>query len=216
MKQTVKVVVIDDHPLMAQATKQLLEQIENVIVVSIANDGASGFEQVKQHQPDLVFLDYHLPDDLGTTIAERIKGQFPHVHVVIFTGIDISDLMNRFLEIKISGIISKETSEASIKHMIPIIMDNHIVLPQVLFNKIKLSSIRPSQEVSLTDEEILMMTMVVKGSTQEQIADHIHASKRSVDNYLRKIYEKYSVKTRIQAVEQFLQSKYYADLNRGE
>jgi DNA-binding NarL/FixJ family response regulator len=58
--------------------------------------------------------------------------------------------------------------------------------------------------------------MLVRGATHEQIANEIYVSKRSVDNYLKKIYEKLEVKSKVQAIEKFVQSKYYTDSIRGD
>ncbi|MNI32492.1 putative transcriptional regulatory protein NarL [compost metagenome] len=209
MNQQIKVLVVDDHPLMAQATKQLLEQIEGIEVVDIANDGRKCIELVDLYQPDMVFLDYQLPDLVGTDIAEIVKNKYPNIHIVIFTGVDVSAFVNNLLELQVSGIISKGTRHTSIKNMIACILDNHIVLPRSILQKIKVLPNYSSHEVILTDDEIQIMKMIVQGATLEQVAEAIHTSKRSVDNYQRKIYDKYGVKTRGQAIEQFVQSRYY-------
>lgn len=209
MNTVTRVIVVDDHPLMAQATKQLLEQIEGIEVLDVANDGRRCIELVDQLQPDMIFLDYQLPDLVGTDIAEIVKGKYPHIHIVIFTGVDVSAFVNNLLEHQVSGIISKGTRHTSIKNMIACILENHIVLPRSILQKIKVLPNYSSQEVHLTEDEILIMKMIVQGATLEQVADAIHTSKRSVDNYQRKIYEKFGVKTRGQAIEKFVQSRYY-------
>jgi DNA-binding NarL/FixJ family response regulator len=71
-------------------------------------------------------------------------------------------------------------------------------------------------ELALTQDEVLIMSMLVSGATHEQIANEIYVSKRSVDNYLKKIYDKLEVKSKVQAIEKFVQSKYYLDAYRGE
>lgn len=59
----------------------------------------------------------------------------------------------------------------------------------------------------LTTEEIFMMEMLVKGATHEQLAEQIHTSKRTVDNYLRKIYGKLDAKSKVEALEKFIKSR---------
>jgi two-component system competent response regulator ComA len=209
MKKTIKAVVADDHPLMAQATKQLLEQMDGIQVVDIALDGKSCLELVEKHQPSLVFLDYQLPDQVGTDVAAQIKSLYPEIHVVIFTGVDVSTLAEVFLDLQVSGVISKGTRHAAIQNMIGCILENYVVLPRSVLQVLK-GSVTPPVTV-LTDDEIIIMKMIVKGSTLEQIAIQIHTSKRSVDNYQRKIYGKLGVKTRAEAIEAFIRSKYYIE-----
>ncbi|MFC5401636.1 response regulator [Cohnella soli] len=206
-----KAIVVDDHPLMAQATKRLLEQIEEIEVIGVAHDGRKSLELVEEHEPDWVFLDFQLPDQSGMQVTEQIKSMYPHVRVVIFTGVDVSDLVYKLLELRVSGIISKDTSESAFRHMVACIQENHIVLPQDVFYKIKLFPAGSSDVALLTEEEIRMMTLMVQGSTYEQIADTIHVSKRSVDNYLKRIYDKLGVQNRNQAIEKFVQSRHHSE-----
>jgi two-component system competent response regulator ComA len=216
MKQVVRALVVDDHPLMAEATKLLLEQIEGIEVIGIAVDGRMCMELVESHLPELIFLDYQLPDQTGTEIAAQIKIKYPQIHIVIFTGVDVSALINKFIELQVSGVISKGTRHAIIKNIIGCILDNHMVFPRSSFNKLKLYPKLFPENTELTKEEITIMNLIVKGATLDQIAVQIHTSKRSIDNYQRKIYEKFGVKTRVEAIGKFLQSEYYQDAAGGK
>jgi two-component system competent response regulator ComA len=210
MMKVVKAIVVDDHPLMAQATKELLEEIEGIEVIDVARDGQRCLELVEQHHPDLVFLDYQLPDRVGTEVAAQIKSMYPEIHIVIFTGVDVSALMEVFLELQVSAVISKGTRHVTIQHMIGCILENYVVMPRPVLQALK-GNVSTSASV-LTEEEVLIMTLIIRGTTLEQIAAQIHISKRSVDNYQRKIYGKLGVKTRVEAIEAFVRSKYYTDI----
>lgn len=207
--KSVKAIVVDDHPLMAQATRYMLERMERIEVVGVAHDGQTCLALAEAKQPDLVMLDYQLPDQLGTQIVEGLKQIVPQAHVVIFTGMDIVDLIQPLLELRVSGIIPKETSETTLKYMIACILDDQMVLPREVFYKMKLAAATGTDLSNLTEEEVLIMSMMVKGATYEHIAETIHVSKRSIDNYLRKIYDKMEVQNRIQAIERFVQSRFY-------
>lgn len=219
MKRPVRAIVVDDHPVVAQATKLILEQIDDVSVIGVAANGQSALELVEQHQPDLLFLDYHLPDMYGSEVAERAQRRSPGTHVVIFTGIDVAEMYNHFIEIGVSGIISKEAGETTIRNMVRCIMDGHTMVPLSIYRQMKMSGKqRPAgpELVDLSPDEIQIMTLLVKGATHEQIADQIHVSKRSVDNYLKKIYDKMDVPSRIQAIEKFVRSPLYTELQEKE
>lgn len=205
--ETVKALVVDDHPLFAQATKNLLEEIENVEVVGIASSAKQCMELLAKFQPHFIFLDYRLPDQTGTEVAQQIQKLYPNIHIVIFTGIDTSDLFNNFIGLKVSGILSKESGARTIKNMVNCILDNHTMLPISLFRNMRLGTERIGESDPLTKEEILMMNMLVKGLTHEQIAEQIHMSRRTIDNYLKKVYGKLGAKSKIEAVEKFVQRK---------
>lgn len=216
MNGTMTVFIVDDHPVMANATKTILERVEGVQVIGTAGSGAACLEFVAIHRPELVFLDYHLPDQFGSSVAKQLKELYPDIRIVIFTGIDVAEMYNHLLEIGVSGIISKESGENAIQNMVRCMMDHCTVLPLSLFSKMRLVTGLTAQEVVLTNDEVRIMSLLVKGATHEQIANEIYVSKRSVDNYLKKIYDKLGVKTKVQALEQFVQSKYYTESNRGE
>ncbi|MEK3719148.1 response regulator transcription factor [Paenibacillus sp. FSL H8-0034] len=209
------ILIVDDHPVMAKATQTILEQIEHIRVIGIAASGKSCLEMTTLHKPDMIMLDYNLPDQFGSSVAKQIKELSPNTHIVIFTGIDVSDLYNHLIELGVSGIISKESSERVIQNMIRCIMDDFTMIPLSLYRGMRLMKSLPTQEVLLTKDEIQIMTLVVKGATQEQVANEIFVSKRSVDNYLKKIYAKLGVKSRVQAMEKFIQSSYYTDSDKN-
>jgi len=207
----VKALIVEDHPLMANATKYILEQVDRIVVVGTAYSGQQAVEMADEFEPDIVFLDYHLPDDFGSRVAVRLKEKFPYMHIVIFTGIDVSEVYNQLLEIGISGIMSKEASEQTIRNLINCILDNYTMVPLAMYRQMRIGGETPILEVVLTDDEVTIMSMIVKGATHDVIAEQIHASRRSVDNYVRRIYEKFGVKNRVQAIERFVKSKYYSE-----
>lgn len=213
--KTFKTIIVDDHPVVARATRHILEQIEGIVIVGIAGNGEGCLTLVEEHQPDLLFLDYHLPDHYGSIVAERVKRISPHTHIVIFTGIDVADMYNHLIEIGVSGILSKESGETTIQNIVRCILDNHTMIPLPIYRQMRLAGrqVGPddAEHIELSADEVVIMTLLVKGYTHEQIGEHIHVSKRSVDNYLKKIYDKLDVPTRIQAIEKFVRSPLYTE-----
>lgn len=214
--KSVKAIVVDDHPLMAQATVSILERMESIQVVGVAYNGQSCLELAELFDPELILLDYQLPDQSGVELAAALRETAPRAQIVVFTGMDVMDLIHPLLEHQVSGIISKDTSESTFKHMLSCVMEDYVVLPRDHFYKMKLPVAAAIPSFTLTDEEVLIMSMVVKGATYENIAETIHVSKRSIDNYLRKIYDKLGVQNRLQAIEKYVQSRYYdSDITGG-
>lgn len=205
MNQTFKILIVDDHPLVIMATKELLAEMPGIQVVGSAGTGRKCLELITTLEPDIVLLDFQLPDQFGDEVAKLIKEINPQIHVIIFTGIDITDLFNHFMELKVSGIVSKESSREFIQEVIRNIMKNQVVLPLSMFHQMRF--IKHIKQELLTEDEVQIMSFVVKGVTNEQIAGHIHMSRRSVDNYLKKIYGKFGVKSRAQAIEKFVEGK---------
>lgn len=194
---------------MARASKELLEQVEGIEVVGVAGNAGECLSLAELHHPDLVLLDYQLPDMPGTDVAKRIHSHLPECRIVIFTGVDVSDMANRFAELPLSGVISKGTSHTSIQHMLHCIIDNYTVLPRSVVSLMQSDAKAGASRQELSEDEISIMRLLIKGETLEQIAEAIHVSKRSVDNYQKRIYDKLGVKNKVQAIEAFINSPYY-------
>jgi two-component system competent response regulator ComA len=214
MNKKSKILIVDDHPLMAEATSSTLKQIESVEIVGIAATAKQCLELVDLHVPDIIFLDFNLPDQYGDEVAKIIKGKYPATHLVIFSGIELSHLYNHLIGIEVSAVISKESSGTLIKSLVTLLLENFTVVPVPVFHKMRVSSGNLHQTDLLDDDEVSMMAMIVQGLTNEQMAEEVHMSKRTVDNYIRKIYEKLGVKSRAQAVDKFNQFKHIFDVNR--
>jgi two-component system competent response regulator ComA len=214
MNKQSKILIVDDHPLMAEATSSTLKQIDGVQIVGIAGNAKQCLELMDLHVPDIVFLDFNLPDQYGDEVAKIIKGKSSSTHLVIFSGIELSHLYNHLIGLEVSAVISKESSGTLIKSLVTLLMENFTVVPVPVFHKMRVSSGNLHQTDLLDDDEVNMMTMIVQGLTNEQMADEVHMSKRTVDNYVRKIYEKLGVKSRAQAVDKFNQFKHIFDSNR--
>ncbi|MCD1259252.1 response regulator transcription factor [Paenibacillus athensensis] len=213
----VTAIVIDDHPLMAGATRQLLEQTGDIRVLATAVTGQAGLELIGQHRPELVVLDYQLPDLSGIQLAEQIRRIDAEVRIVLFTGHDLSALADIIVwELGISAVISKDTPEAIVQHMIPCVLHDQLVLPRPLLNRLRRPQRVSLYQTPLTDEDIHILQMVSRGVTHEAIADKIHTSRRTVDNHLRKIYEKLGVASKIQALQKVLGDEQYAAYFREE
>ncbi|MDT2236299.1 response regulator transcription factor [Paenibacillus larvae] len=151
-------------------------------------------------------MDFHLPDMTGLEVASGMMKTHEELKIVIFTGIDFMPILNNLLSLGISGIMSKDSSEEQITNMVNCLIEGQTAISLELFRQLQLGK-GEDDGTALTDEEINIMNQIIKGATNEQIAEVIHMSKRSVDNYVRKIYDKFGVKSRAQAIEKFIQMK---------
>ncbi|WP_240421936.1 response regulator transcription factor [Paenibacillus periandrae] len=202
-----KTLVVDQHIFVAEATKSALKEIEDIVVMDIALDDKQCREKMAEHEPDLVILDYFAPGLNGLEIIEHIKLNYPATKIVIFTGEDITKLFNRLVKLEVDSILSKESNAKTFKNMVECVLDNQSMIPISIFHQLSLNTKNDMSD--MTKEEILIMNMIAKGFTQDKIAERISVSKRSVDNYLKRIYLKLEVKTRLEAIEKFVKSELY-------
>ena len=206
MVKTTTVLIVDDHPAIAVGTKAIIEQLEHVQVVDIAHNGASCLVMLREYKPDILILDFQLPDMDAIDVLRQLPETGSSPAVLIFTGIDYLPYYNTFLKLGVSGIMDKNATDDHLRLMLCCIMQGHTMLPIEMYRRLRVDSAL-AQASELNDEERFIMTLVVKGATNEQIAQEIHMSRRSVDNYFKRIYGKLGVGTRAQAIERFVGMK---------
>jgi NarL family two-component system response regulator YdfI len=187
-------------------TKLILEERENLKVTGMASTWDEGLVLVIEHQPDLVLLDYQMPEGTAEPLLEKLKSSSPESHVLILTDHDGLKLLHPIIHHGGSGILSKQASASQLMLMIDGLREGFAALPiEWLKQGIWQMQAAPSAEgmFDLTETEIFIMERIVQGITYDKIATEITVSRRSIDNYLRKIYVKLGVSTRAQAIEKF-------------
>ncbi|MCU6793262.1 response regulator [Paenibacillus sp. WQ 127069] len=110
-----KTLDVDQHLFVAEATKSVLEEIEDVLFMDIALDVKQCKGKIVEHEPDLVILDYFAPGLKDMEIIEHIKWNYPATQIVIFTGEDITKLFNGLVKLEVDSILSKEYNAKTFK-----------------------------------------------------------------------------------------------------
>lgn len=198
-------IIADEHPLMIQATVALLDKIGNVTVLDVVSSCNQCLIQTKLHWPDLIILEYKIKD-MDPLVLREIKELSPQTKVIIFTGASMDQIAPEVLAYS-DGVVSKNEGHEAVKQVFSCAMNGYFIIPQSIQKHITF----PARlvEIELTEVEALIMNLILKGHTLEKIAEEVFISKRSVDNYQKRIFQKLGVTNRAQAIELFMKSKYY-------
>ncbi|MGN7358247.1 response regulator transcription factor [Paenibacillus sp. SAF-054] len=206
MTKVWRVVIVDSHPTSMLGTKLILEEKEELKVTGMASNWDEGLMLVTEQQPELVLLDYQMPEGTAETILEKMSHAAPSSRIIILTDTDGIKLLHSVVNLGGSGILSKQASAAQLMLMIDGLREGLATLPMDwLKNGIwqVQTPVIDGGMYHLTDTEVFIMERIVQGITYDKIATEIAVSRRSIDNYLRKIYVKLGVSTRAQAIEKF-------------
>ncbi|GAB6988400.1 response regulator transcription factor [Paenibacillus pini] len=206
MTKVWRVVIMDSQPTSMLGTKLILEECDDLKVMGLASSWDEAMELVKLHTPELVLLDYSMPDGTAEILLEKLKQESSASHVIILTEYDGLKLLHPMIHLGASGILSKQASASQLMIMIDALREGLATLPlDWLTNGIWRVAVPAPTEgfLDLTETEIFIMERIVQGITYDKIALEITVSRRSIDNYLRKIYVKLGVSTRAQAIEKF-------------
>ncbi|AIQ12126.1 response regulator transcription factor [Paenibacillus durus] len=206
MMKVWQVVIMGCHPTSMLGTKLILEEAGNLIVLGTYSDWMEGAARVRESRPELVLLDYCMPDDLIETILPEMKKSAPPSHFVVMTDREGRELFQPLLKLGASGVLSKGASPSQLLQLIGGLREGFLSMPLGWLGTV-VSPIYPSEEgdavLKLTATERFIMEQIVQGVTYDKIALEIDVSRRSIDNYLRKIYVKLEVSTRAQAIEKY-------------
>ncbi|MFP4978996.1 response regulator [Paenibacillus sp. CN-4] len=206
MTKVWQVVIVGCHPTSMLGTKLILEEEGELAVVGMASNWSEGTALVREKMPELVLMDYRMPEGTVESVLGEMKKNAPFTHFVIMTDNDSMELLQPLLVLGASGILSKQVSPHQLLQLISGLREGFISLPLEWLNKgmWPLAAPRGGEGISkLTPTEVFIMERIVQGITYDKIAQEIEVSRRSIDNYLRKIYVKLNVSTRAQAIEKF-------------
>lgn len=206
MKKVWRVVIVGCHPTSMLGTKLILEEGGELTVLAMHNSWSEGLYSVKELQPDLVLADYQMPEGNVENVLPELKSSCEEAHFIIMTEEEDSELFQPLLELGASGVLSKGASSRQLLLMIGGLREGFLSVPLTWIQKgyRPVTSSRGLDSVmQLTPTEMFIMERIVQGITYDKIALEIEVSRRSIDNYLRKIYVKLDVSTRAQAIEKF-------------
>jgi NarL family two-component system response regulator YdfI len=214
-KKGIRVVVADDHLIVREGLRLILETDPEIELVGDAPDGASAVRLVGEAQPDVVLMDLRMPGLDGIQAIEQIHAQWPQITVVILTTYNEDALMLRGLQAGACGYLLKDTSRETLLDAIRTAARGETLLqPEVLSRLLaQVSSGRQTPgppagnvagSVTLTEREQEVLRGIARGERSKEIAAHLGITERTVKTYLSSIYTKLEVDSRAAAVAKAL------------
>jgi DNA-binding NarL/FixJ family response regulator len=196
--EPVTVVLVDDHVLMREGLRQILETQPDVLVVGEAGDSATAIEVVAKHQPRVVLLDVEIPGGDVTDTVTALRKSAPGTEVIILSMYDGPHLVQRLLALGIRGYLLKSVSRAELVSAIRnATMDDGRVILSV--SRRSLSQL-PGNTGSLSPREIDVLELAAKALSNAQIASRLYLTEATVKRHLSNIFAKLGAVSRIDAV----------------
>ena len=203
-KETITVLLADDHSLIRQGIMFILEEIEVDAKVTQASNLQQITEQISANKIDIAVIDAHFPDGNSITILPEIKTLAPEIRILIFTGIDEAANALKFLKAGANGFISKMSEEEEIKNAILTIMkDGEYLSPQT--QSLLMNSMRNSKAINplfrLTERELQIAKMYASGNSNLEIANQLDVKQNTVSTIKRRIFEKLEIENIVELIQ---------------
>lgn len=218
MENIWKVIIIDNHPALMLGTKMILEETSHLSVIGTANSVKDGVALAAAVQPDLILLDDALPEGSIQSYLRQVKQESKDSHIIVLTSDNNLSLFAGLMSMGASGMLSKESSPAQLLHLISSLRQGSTVIPLSWLHQgvVPIPAEIPTDGYfDLSKIEHTIMIQITQGFTYDKIAYMIRVSRRSVDNYLRKIYDKLGVSSRAQAIEKYTLYSHTASFKSG-
>lgn len=199
---SIKVMLADDHVLMREGIRQLLEFDGTISVVAEANNGVECMEQLLSIHPDILLLDINMPVMNGIEVLQEIKKNIS-VKVLVLTVHNEVEYLLKAVDIGVDGYIMKDAESVELKKAINCIMQGETYiqpsLVPALNNRLVSRDIDKEKINSLTKRELEVLIEVANGMFNKEIATSLNISERTVKNHISNIFKKIDVSDRTQA-----------------
>lgn len=199
----IRVMIADDHSLIREGLRQLLEFDGSIEVVGEAANGAECLEKLNKYDPEVLLLDINMPVMNGIEVLKKMKKNQSTVKVLILTVHNELEYLMNAVDIGVEGYIMKDSESSELKKAIRAVRDgeNYIQssLIPALNNRLMNRDVDKDKVASLTNRELEVLIQVANGMFNKEIATNLNISERTVKNHISNIFKKIEVSDRTQA-----------------
>jgi len=194
-----RILIVDDHPLVRDALRSVLEGSFSDIAFEEADDFNSTLNMVSKMDFDLILLDLKLPGAEGLSALLTLRSHTPATPIVVISHIEDRETVQSTLRCGASGFIPKSTSRELIAQGIQLVLSGGVFVPQQLLEYEETEQ-TPSDVNSLTKRQSAVLELVLQGFSNKQIAYQLQISEWTVKSHMAAIFRALKVRNRVEAV----------------
>lgn len=209
----VRVLIADDHALVREGLRKLLERDESIEIIDEVGDGQGAINVARRERPNIILMDVNMPGTDGIMATRVIKREMPSLKVVALTIYEDEEVVD-MVKAGVSAYVLKDVAGSELIDTIHRVMAGEVVIhPRVAKRLIKeINNNSQKQEmVKLTRRERDIINLLVKGNSNKDMAETMYISEKTVKNHLTSIFRKLGVKDRTQAAVYALKNHIVAE-----
>jgi len=198
----IRVVVVDDHEMFAQGLQAILGTDPGIDVVALSGTVEAGCAAVRMHSPDVVLMDFQLPDGDGATATERIKAEVPETQVVMVTSFDDDTVLVRAIEAGCTGFITKHRAIQEVASAVRAAHNGEALISPSMLARL-LPRLRRNPRglgADMTPREVEVLKLLAEGVSNQQIAERLVLSMHTVRNHVQNVITKLGAHSKLEAV----------------
>jgi DNA-binding NarL/FixJ family response regulator len=190
--------LVDDHHMLAQSLRIILDQEDDFEVVAVSSSVAAAIADASAFQPDLILMDYYLPDGDGVTATARIRQEHPEIKVILLTGSDDPQALQRAVDVGCLGYLDKTAPLDELAAAVRVAATGHVVISAQ--DLAQLLPGRSEGSYALTKREREVLHLVSEGLTNQAIAAELVLSVHTVRTHMQTILTKLGAHSKLEAV----------------
>ena len=202
--EMIKILIVDDHPLVRAGIKSLLLDVPEIEVIDEADSGAEAKLKIAKRKPDIILLDISMPDINGLELAEYIKLNIPEIKIIILTMHENEEYYLSAMKKGVNGMLYKSISKKELIQAIRTVAENKVYFDNIFSQKIKESfqtklilnnPDSTKENILLTKREREILRFIAKGFSNIEIARQLTISTRTVETHKTNLIQKLNIKT---------------------
>ena len=209
-RRDIRIVLADDHELVVEGLRGLLQGEPDMEVVAVATDGKALMQAIKEHTPDLVVMDLQMPHAGGLTCLEEIRKQKLDLKVLILTAFGDGESMQMAWELEADGYALKTDPPRQTVAAIRNVAHGHLVFPRAARRApgpARAGEEAADPQASLSERESEFLALVAEGLTNAQIAERMSVTEHTVKFHLQNIFRKLGAANRTEAASLYHQRR---------
>lgn len=198
----ISILLVDDHPIVRQGYRRVLENQRDFQVVAEADDAASAYAAFKAHGPDIVVMDISMPGASGLEAIRNIRAREPRARILVFSMHSEAALVKAAFNAGARGYVTKSSEPAALIKAIRSVAQGERAMSEDIAQALALESLNPQGSTldQLAEREIEVLRQLAGGATQDEIAANLNLSLKTIQNYHSMIKAKTGLKTDAQLV----------------
>jgi DNA-binding NarL/FixJ family response regulator len=210
-KDAMRVLIVDDHPLLRKGVSQLIDQEKDLIVVGEAEDANKAITAIENTKPDIALIDISLSGTSGIELLKNIKARFPKLKMLVLSMHDESVYAHRALRAGASGYIMKQEGTEKVLLALRKVLQGEVYLSDRLGNRMLhtlvngRTSLTTSPIEELSDRELEVFSLIGQGHGTRPIAEKLHLSVKTIESHRAHIKEKLNLQNASELVHHAIQ-----------
>jgi len=204
---TIRLLLVDDHAVVRTGLRMLLENEEDIEIVGEAGTGQSALQMVERLQPDMVLMDIGLPDMTGIEVTRQVKQQWPQVAIVALTIHEDEEYFFQMLQAGANGYVPKRAAPEELLTALRTAADGGVYLYPSLARLLVRDYLSGDREAApagidgLTDREQEVLAHLAEGASNQEIADTLNISPKTVARHRENLMRKLNLHSRSELVK---------------